>query len=144
MTVSTDLAMPAKRAVQLAQRTATLQHVLWPLLTATPSMRVPDTIAEGDRISIHLRFFGILPCWTHEVQVQRLAEHEIVSREHGGPIAAWNHRLTFEPTSPTTCRYTDAVEVHAGVLTPFAFLFAAGMYRYRQARWRGLARVLPD
>jgi hypothetical protein len=142
VTTSTDLPIPAERAIALAQRTATLQHVLWPLLTATPSMRVPDLIAEGDRISIHLRFFGILPCWTHEVVVEHLAEHEIVSREHGGPITVWNHRLTFEPTSSTTCRYTDAVEIRAGLLTPLACLFAALMYRYRQARWRALARVL--
>ena len=76
--------------------------------------------------------------------IQRFNPEEIVSHEYGGPIAVWNHRLTFVPTSPTSCCYTDAVEIQARTraLTPLAALFAALMYRYRQARWRALARVL--
>ena len=65
-----------------------------------------------------------------------------MSLEHGGPVTAWDHRLTFEPTSPTSCRYTDAVDIRAGVITPLVALYAHFIYRYRQARWRALAPVL--
>jgi len=70
------------------------------------------------------------------------APREIVSREHGGPVTAWDHRLTFEPTSSTSCRYTDTVAIRAGLLTPTVALYAHFIYRYRQVHWRALARVL--
>jgi hypothetical protein len=98
--------------------------------------------ASERRAHRSLRFLGVLPGWTHTLRVERLAEREIASREHGGPVKQWNHTLTFEPTSPSTCRYTDSVEVRAGVATPLVALFAHLIYRYRQARWRALARVL--
>jgi len=142
--VSTELSVPAECAYELAQRPATVRHVLWPWVTITPDTRVPERIVEGARISLHLRWLGWIPGWTHEICIERFTPEEIVSHEHGGPIAVWNHRLTFVPTSTTSCRYTDAVEIRARlrVLTPLATLFAALMYRYRQARWRALARVL--
>jgi hypothetical protein len=76
------------------------------------------------------------------VTVSTVWELEIASREHGGPVSAWNHRLTFQETSPGSCRYTDSVEIHAGLATPTVVLFAHLVYRYRQWRWRALARVL--
>jgi ligand-binding SRPBCC domain-containing protein len=142
VTVGTALPIPAERACQLAQKPALLAHVLWPWVTVTPGMPLPDVIAEGDEISIQIRFLGLLPGWTHTLRIEHLAPREIVSCEHGGPVTAWNHRLTFEPMSSTSCRYTDTVEVRAGLATPLVALFARLIYRYRQARWRALARIL--
>ncbi len=65
-----------------------------------------------------------------------------MTAEGGGPVRTWNHRLRFEPTGPSSCRYTDEVEIEAGPLTASVWLFAAIFYRYRQARWRSLTRVL--
>jgi hypothetical protein len=140
--VSTDLSISAERACRLAQKPALLNHVLWPWMTATPLTPLPDPVTEGDEIPVRLRFLRFLPGWTHTIGAERLTSHEIVSREHGGPIKTWNHRLTFEPTSPASCCYTDTVEIRAGLATPLAALFAHLMYRYRQARWRALARIL--
>jgi hypothetical protein len=39
-------------------------------------------------------------------------------------------------------RYTDTLEVRAGLLTPLVALFAVLIYHYRRARWRGLAKIL--
>ncbi|MGA8744411.1 MAG: hypothetical protein WB507_00925 [Solirubrobacterales bacterium] len=144
ITVGTELSIPAGCAYELAQRPATIQHVLWPWLTITPETQVPERIVEGACISLHLRWLGMIPGWTHQIRIERFTPEEIVSHEYGGPIAVWNHRLTFAATSPTSCRYTDTVEIQARrrVLTPLAAMFAALMYRYRQARWRALARVL--
>lgn len=142
VTVATDLPISAERACELAQKPATLLYVLWPWMDLVPTAPLPETIAQGEEVVVQLRFFGILPAWRHTVLVERLAPREIVSREHGGPITAWNHRLSFESTSPTSCRYTDAVEVRAGLATPLVALYAHLIYRYRQMRWRSLARVL--
>ena len=142
VTVTTELPIAAERACALAARPATLQYVCAPVVAFAPIGDAPEAVREGDVVSVRLRFLGVLPGWVHTLCVERLGEREIVSREHGGPVAAWNHRLTFVPISATSCRYTDRVEVRAGPLTPLVAVFAHGMYRWRQARWRGLARVL--
>ncbi|HEY1457905.1 MAG TPA: hypothetical protein VGF15_05255, partial [Solirubrobacteraceae bacterium] len=65
VTVSTELSIPAERAYELAQRTATVQHVLWPWFTVTPTTIIPDTIAQGAHISLDLRLLGLVPMWRH-------------------------------------------------------------------------------
>ncbi|MGP0100779.1 MAG: hypothetical protein ACLPUT_04040 [Solirubrobacteraceae bacterium] len=140
--VRTDLPIPAERACQLAQKPALLNHVLWPWWTVSPLTPLPERVTEGDEIVVRLRFLGLLPGWAHTIRVERLAPQEIVTHEHGGPVNMWNHHLAFQPTTPTSCRYTDTVEVRAGLATPVAVLCAHLIYRYRQARWRALARVL--
>jgi hypothetical protein len=140
--VSTELPLAAEHARRLASKPALLSYVLWPWLKMTPSGPLPETVAEGSEITARIRFLFVLPGWTHTLHVERLREREISSREHGGPVRAWNHTLTFEPTAGHACRYTDTVEIDAGPLTPLVALFAALIYRYRQARWRALAKVL--
>jgi len=140
--VSTHLPIAAEDACRLATKPALLSYVLWPWLSMTPTEPLPETIAPGDEVSARLRFFGVFPGWTHTLRVERLGDREIASQEHGGLVKTWNHTLTFEPTAERSCRYTDTVEIRAGLLTPLVALFAALIYRYRQARWRALANVL--
>ena len=52
----------------------------------------------------------------------------------------WRHGIRVEQLSEKSCRYTD--EIEAGRMTPAIRLFVTLFYRYRQTRWRGLARVL--
>jgi ligand-binding SRPBCC domain-containing protein len=144
VSVTTDLPIAAERASELARRPALLRHVLWPWLALRPRGPLPDPVLEGDEISARVVFLGLLPGWTHTLRLVRVTPLEVASEEHGGPVRAWNHRLRFEPTGERSCRYTDEVEVQAGWLTPLVALFAHGMYRHRQARWRALAAILAD
>ena len=140
--VSTELPIPAEHACALARKPALLRHVLWPWVSVRTDAPLPENVAEGERIDGRLRFFGIAPGWRHTIDGEALHEREIRSREHGSLVKAWNHTLTFEPVSPTSCRYTDTVDLHAGLRTPLVALFAHLIYRYRGMRWRALARVL--
>lgn len=54
-------------------------------------------------------------------------------------IPVWDHTITLTPTQ-TGCHYEDRIEVAAGWLTPFVWLFAQVFYRHRQNRWRRLVR----
>ena len=38
--------------------------------------------------------------------------------------------------------YADEIEIRAGLLTVFVWLFAHGFYRYRQMRWQRVIRRL--
>ena len=69
-------------------------------------------------------------------------ELQRVMSSTSGPVKTWNHTLTFTPIDSGACRYSDRVEIAAGPMTPLVAAFAALIYRYRQARWRRLARIL--
>jgi len=142
VTVSTELPIDAEQACRLALKPALLEHVLWPWLALEPLDPLPERLGEGDVVRARLRPLCLLPGWTHTLRLERIRPREIASREHGGPVSAWNHRLTFEPLEAGSCRYTDTVEVRAGAATWAVALFARLIYRYRQMRWRALARVL--
>ena len=76
----------------------------------------------------------------HQFTTLRVDEsnHVIETSERGVLVPVWNHRLRVEPVSPRECRYTDRIELKAGLLTPLVWLFVAAFYRYRQMRWRRL------
>ena len=137
--VQTQLPIPAEKAFELAQKLATFRHVTFPILRVSD---LPDRVEEGNEVSARIYFFGLLPAWWHNLRLVHVRPYEIYSNEQGGPVKTWNHRLHFEATSEASCRYTDEVEITAGLLTPFVWLFAQLIYRYRQMRWRALAGVL--
>jgi hypothetical protein len=57
----------------------------------------------------------------------------------GGPVETWNHHIQIEAIDSTRCRYSDTIEIRAGLFTIPLALFAHTIYRYRQGRWRRLA-----
>jgi hypothetical protein len=140
---TTALPISAEVAFDLAQRPATFAYVVRGVLRVPALAAVPDGFAHaGVEASGRMWWLGVLPSWTHHLRVVALTPGEILTAEHGGPIRTWNHRLTFVATSPTTCDYTDEIELDAGLLTPAVRLFTTGLFALRQARWRQLAAVL--
>ena len=68
--------------------------------------------------------------------------HEIETDECGILIRTWHHLMKVNVVDEATSVYADHVWIDAGILTPIAWLFAQLVYRYRQHRWRLLAREL--
>ncbi len=137
----TPLELSAETACRMAQRPNVFRHVIWPMLRVGAT---PERIAKDQEVSARLYFLGFLPAWRHHVRLASIEPHELRSIEHGGLVKAWNHRLTFEPTSERSCIYTDEVEIHAGLATLPTVLFAHVIYRWRQRRWRRLARLIGE
>jgi len=142
--VSTRLPVPPDLAWDTVKRTDTLRYVTRGLLGFRPEGEIPDRLAEGETYRMRLLFFGVLPAWRHEIQVIRLddASQEIRTEEHGGPVRDWRHRITVDAEGWGATRYMDEIEIAAGPLTPLVWLYAQVFYRYRQWRWRRLARRL--
>lgn len=137
--VTTELPIPAERACQLAQKAALFRYVVWPIFTIGP---IPEQFDVGSEGSARLYFLGFLPAWRHHLRLVSVQPREIYTNESGGPVRMWNHRLTFEPTSGQSCRYTDEIEIDAGLRTLPTVLFAHLAFRWRHRRWRTLTRVL--
>jgi hypothetical protein len=95
-------------------------------------------------VRVKLLFFSFIPAWVHEIEIVRLddTDREILTSEHGGSVKKWNHRITIDEHGPWRSRYTDEIDIGAGVMTPLVWAYAELFYRYRQWRWRRLARSL--
>jgi hypothetical protein len=95
-------------------------------------------------VRVRLLFFHLLPGWTHEIWIVTVDEgaRRIETTEHGGAVKTWNHVLSVDPAGPGRSRYSDTIEIEAGPLTRLVWVYAHLFYRYRQWRWRRLARTL--
>ncbi|MFN3216880.1 MAG: hypothetical protein ACE367_10325 [Acidimicrobiales bacterium] len=104
-----------------------------------------DTWGPGATVAGRLRVLGV-PFSRHRITVESIDDDRraLQSDEAGGPIRSWRHLITVDevPGDPDRCRYTDRIEIDAGILTPGIAAFAHVFYRTRQRRWRSLAPVL--
>lgn len=98
----------------------------------------PEFFAEGQVIKTRLVLFNLIPAWSYEIRVVRVdsSNRLFVSQEKGGLIRKWNHRKWIEEGAEAACRYTDEIDIDAGVLTFFIWTYAHVFYRYRQRRMR--------
>jgi hypothetical protein len=142
--VSTDLDIPADLAWETVKQPETFRYVVRGAMGVRQLDEVPEDWGEGLTVRVRLFFFHVIPAWKHEIRIVRLDEagREIYTNERGGPVRHWNHRIKIEPVSAERCRYTDEIEIHAGPLTPLTGGFTHVLFRYRQHRWRKLARRL--
>ena len=142
--VSTRLPAPADLVWDTVKRTDTLRYVTRGLLGFRPEGELPERFAEGETYRMRLLFFGVLPAWRHEIRIAGVddAGREIRTEEHGGPIRSWQHRIAVDDEGWGSTRYLDEIQVAAGVLTPLVWFYTQLFYRYRQRRWRRLARSL--
>ena len=143
MSFPIDLLLPADEVWERLLEPATMVHVLRGLI-GFPSMADRlGPLAKGDEGTGWLRLFHVVPFtrWTIRVVEVDPAHRTIRTNEHGWPIRRWDHTLEVEPTV-TGCRYTDALVLDAGILTPVATRVAALIFRYRHRRWRSLAARL--
>ncbi|NJL57569.1 hypothetical protein HC928_22395, partial [bacterium] len=118
------------------------------MLGVTATKDDPDMLEkplfEGRAFTVRMWFFNLIPAWLHTLHVAELnhERREMLTHERGFFITAWNHRICVEPLGEDRTHYTDEIENKAGVLTVPVVGFAHIFYRYRQSRWRKLARTL--
>jgi len=142
--ISTELEAPAETIWALLKRTETLLYVTRGVLGLPAAKRWPADWRVGDEARGRLWFFHVIPGWEHRIRPVAVDEsrRELLTNEQGGIVKVWNHRLWVEPLPGGRSRYTDEIAIEAGLWTPPVWAIAHLFYRYRQARWRGLARVL--
>jgi hypothetical protein len=143
--VSTVLNCSASKAWDEVQKSALLRRVAWPLVRFVPSgAPFPDYWTEG--LTVHCKpfVFGVIPFGVHTMHMEKVDQrnHEIHSREHDALIARWDHRISIQPLGDSQSTYRDFIYVDAGILTFVVWAWANCFYRYRQCRWRALAKAL--
>lgn len=139
--VSSHLPAPVEQVWELLLRKDTLLTITRGVVSYADSEQWPERLFNcGTALTMQVRLFGCGPASPHKVRVVRVdeAEREIETEEHGGLVSAWNHRMHVEAVSTVESRYTDTIELRAGLLTPVAWSFACLFYWYRQRQWRNL------
>lgn len=146
VTLATDLDADADTVWHALRSPQTFVHVAGAMLRYPAAERCDGPFAEGDEIVGWTLLGGIVPFSRHHLRIAVIddAARRLLSDEHGGVVRTWRHMITVTPAGAGRCDYVDAIEIGAGVLTPVVAAFAHAFYRYRQRRWRRLARLLAD
>jgi hypothetical protein len=144
--VQSTLPCHADAAWSAVQTSALLEEICAPLIyfRAEPGTEIPERWSPGGANRLQPRMFGFLPLATRVLNWERIDQtaREIQTREHDAMIRRWDHRIHVEPAGDGSCRYTDDVQIEAGVLTPLVWLYAQWFYRHRQKRWQRVAKRL--
>ncbi len=119
----------------LLQRDAFL-YITRGMLAFRGAEQWPEIFHEGQEVETRLLLFNFIPAWKHTLRIIRIDDDktELASEEAGGLIKRWNHLKWVEKESEQSCIYTDEIDINAGLLTFFVWLYAHIFYRYRQRR----------
>lgn len=126
---------------QLLERSDTLVYITRGVINFQQAAEFPTHWSEGYSVRTDLTVLRIATIPDYEISFVRIdpMTREIETREGGGDVQQWDHRMTITASADgTTCWYTDEVEVAAGARTWVVWLFAKLVYRYRHVRWRKL------
>ncbi len=144
LTLTTTFPAPADQVWALVKQSGTLLFVCKGLLGFGGSERFPQQWREGSIEVTRLMFFGCVPAWKHTLRFERIDDDQriLATEEGGGLVPVWNHVIQVVPDGNRTSTYSDEVNIEAGIFTIVVWLYAHGLYRYRQRRWRKLLREI--
>lgn len=144
VTVATELAAPADVVFAAVATPHAFVHVAKGMLRFPAAERLDRPWRIGDELVGWTFLFGVVPFSRHRLRIVSIDHptRTVQSEEWGGPIRAWVHHLQVSPIDDKRCAYQDQIDIDAGGLTPVIVGFAHLFYRYRQHRWRSLARLL--
>mgnify|MGYP004704258589 CR=1 FL=1 len=141
--VSSLLPIAPAVAWEQVQSPALLQHLAAPLLTFHPRDEPFPAVWENREYHAGLRLYGLVPVGEQVIGIEYpqtgapQGGHVLRDNGRGGVVKRWDHLMLIAPEAGGT-RYTDQVEIEAGIFTPFAAAFARSFYRHRQRRWQQL------
>jgi hypothetical protein len=139
---STSLNATTAQVWALVQRPTTLEFIAAPLVRFTPLKPNvwPERWQDGQHLA-RLKLFGMVAMGTQSINISFPAAQTMRDNGSGQLVRVWDHWITVSALPDGKTKYTDAVEVRAGWLTPFIWLFASAFYWHRQRRWHQLLEV---
>jgi hypothetical protein len=145
MKASTTSIVPAPQARvwELLQKSSTLVFVAKPWVTFSSAHPFPENWEVGVRYETLVHPFNAKSGSPYQITFSMIDvnTHHMATSESGGLIKEWNHSMSVESVSDTHCRYTDTVDVKAGLLTPPLWVYVKLYYQHRHKRWLKLLEV---
>ena len=139
--VTSQFALPPDKVWEQVQRPAVLLHIARPILSfISRDGGWPEKWEHREYVA-GLRAFGFLPVGEQvigiEFQGEETTGYRLRDNGRGGLISKWDHMMMIDPEGDGT-RYTDRVDIEAGLLTPLVCAFAKFFYTHRQKRFQAL------
>ena len=140
------LACTPEQAWELVCTSGLLERVCHPLLAFkghTPD-EIPDRWPDRTTVVVRMYLFGFLPLGKHQLYIESINHEErtIQTRERDAIINRWDHLIQITATANGETRYSDELEIDAGILTLPVVLFAKFFYAHRQRHWKQIAREI--
>ena len=144
--VQSVLPCSAEQAWEAVRTSALLLEVCRPFVAIQPlsGQSLPAAWAEGAEVFCRSSLFGLIPLGTRSLIFKRVdpERFEIQTHESDPLVKRWDHLIRVNPIDHTRCRYSDRIEINAGLLTLLVWLFAEVFYHYRQFRWQSVVKRL--
>lgn len=145
LSISTILNCTPETAWNQVLKTRLLVHVSYPLVVFTPidPPNFPSLWTEG-RYLVKIWLGGVIPFGRQVISIsipesdKGRSSYRLRDNGSGSIISTWNHLISIDEAQLGRTVYTDTVDIEAGLLTPFVWLYASLLYRYRQKRWKQL------
>jgi len=121
---------------------SSLQYVAAPILYFYPEngTDLKSKWEINKEYNLRLFFLKFIPFGFHKIIVKNIdiSKNEIVTNESGLLAKVWNHTIKFNAINSNQIIYTDIIEIKAGFLTIFIWVFSHYFYRHRQRKWKKL------
>jgi hypothetical protein len=124
---------------------SSLQYVAAPILFFYP-LNGTDLNSKWEinkEYNLRLYLLKFIPLGLHKIIVKDIdiSKNKIISNESGLLAKTWNHTIQFHAITSNQIEYTDIIEIKAGLLTVFIWLFSHFFYRHRQRKWKKLLKA---
>lgn len=118
----------------------TLKYISRPKARFIPCSKGAFEWREGRTYHFRLFLHNFLPMGKHTIHVKKVdkASLEIFTTEHNKIVTVWNHFIKMKKVGEARTSYTDVVDLHAGILSPFIAVWTSLFYKHRQSRWQKL------
>src|SRR5262249_47659994 len=127
--IETILPTTADRVWPAMLSPATFLYVCRGLFSAPALAGRSEPLRQGERGTALGFAFHVIPAYRHTIEVVEVDEatKTVRTHEHGGILKAWNHTLHVEPINERSCRYSDTVDIDAGIATAPVAKVAVGI-----------------
>ncbi len=146
--LTTEMPCSAEELWRAVHDPLVLRAICAPLVELTPAEPpvFPEEFVPATYV-VKMKAFGFLPLGRQAMQIEHPAPEpgeqlpRFLLRDHGtGQLArVWHHEILIVPVTDQTCRYSDLLEIDAGLLTPPVAAFARTYFRHRQRRLKEVA-----
>lgn len=146
VTVTTTLPCTRDQARDQVLTPRLMEYVSWPLIMFTPlDPSALPAIWEPGNYRVRMRSLWVIPLGSQTIAISfpPSSTGQVLIRDNGFGqfVRRWDHLMILDATTAEGIqpRYTDQVDIDAGVLTIPLWAGANLWYRWRQHRWRQLA-----
>ena len=146
LTVSSELNIDINDAWNEVQKSSLLEFVCKGKLKFKPvDSDFPKYWKKGMNLKAKLLVYGFIPFGgIHSLKFAEVEPEKFsaLTNEKNSIVKIWKHKILLEKIDENKIKYTDEIELNAGILTNVVSKWAESLYLHRQKRWKIVANEI--